>query len=243
MARALLLLLVMAAALTLPVAGAQRVGIEQVVVGDERCRGFLVEGSGFPVAEGAVEVWQDRPAPEPDVKLEEHPWRGEPEGAGTFGFVAGPFTPAVQEDVVVRVRGAGDEVLATTSPFDLLCAAVLDCPEASATAEYGGAVRLEWGDVEGANVYEVRREPPPVPGGSPIVFTGGGPGRENAFTDLTNRPGETFRYTVDAFGPDLARSGGCPALLVTAIPFFGTPHVVALALAGACGAYLLARRR
>lgn len=123
-------------------------------------------------------------------------------------------------------------------PFVVTCAEEPPaCPEgvtAEALAE--GGVRLTWNASEGADGYRISRA---IEFEEEILL---GTTNETTFVDDTAAPGVTYQYRVRAFNEG-GESRECPIVEATAVPFFGAPILMALALACSVGAFVWMRRR
>ena len=112
-----------------------------------------------------------------------------------------------------------------------------DCPAGvGATANDGGSITLSWTAADGATTYNVYRGP------NADSMTLVGTTTETSFTDETTEAGNTYTYRVTAVGPG-GESEDCGVIEATAIPFFPSFVVGALALVGAVGAYAVVGRK
>lgn len=110
------------------------------------------------------------------------------------------------------------------------------CPtNLQATAESDGDVRLTWDTAEGAVSYNIYRT---VEGGD---FDYLATTTDTTYTDTTTEVGVTYEYIVTAFDGE-SESVDCDSVTVTAIPFFPSLMVGAVALAGSVGAFALISR-
>lgn len=110
-----------------------------------------------------------------------------------------------------------------------------DCPQGlEAEARANGDVRLNWQGVIDAETYNVYRA------------TGDGDVEHLAETgisehlDTQTEPGTTYRYQVTAVN-EHGESQDCDEIEVTAIPFFDSPALVAMAAVGSVGAVAAVR--
>lgn len=123
-------------------------------------------------------------------------------------------------------------------PFVVTCAEEPPaCPGGvSAEALAEGGIRLTWNASEGADGYRISRA---IEFEEEILL---GTTNETTFVDDTAAPGVTYQYRVRAFSEG-GESRECPVVEATAVPFFGAPILMALALAGSVGAFVWMRRR
>lgn len=111
------------------------------------------------------------------------------------------------------------------------------CPEGLvAVAADGGAIELTWTGVDGSEQYNIYR----AAGDEDFEYLA--TVNDTTFTDTDTVVGVTYSYYVTAYDGE-SESIGCMVVEVTAIPFFPTGILAAVALAGAVGAYVVFRRR
>lgn len=109
------------------------------------------------------------------------------------------------------------------------------CPEGlEADAEPNGDVELSWNASAAADGYHVFRA---SDGGDRELVA---EVHATAFIDTDTVAETTYRYEVVP-ASEAAQAGRCPAVEVTAIPFFGGPALVAVAAIGSVGALTVAR--
>lgn len=111
------------------------------------------------------------------------------------------------------------------------------CGGVHAQANSDGSITLAWDDVAGADGYGVWR----TSGGDeplPLEFVESG---VTTYTDGTSVAGETYTYAILPI-VDGVPARVCESVEVTAVPFFGAPFLLAVALAGALVAYVRLRR-
>lgn len=122
---------------------------------------------------------------------------------------------------------------------DELCDGAPECPEMdlTAVANADGSITLEWTDVgDAADEYNIYR----AAEGGDLVFLAST--SNTTFTDETTAVGVTYEYGISIV-KDGRESEICARAEATAIPFFGTPLLTALALLGSVGAFVTMRRR
>lgn len=120
-----------------------------------------------------------------------------------------------------------------------LCEAAPECPEMdlTAVANADGSISLNWTDVgDAADEYNIYR----AAEGGDLVFLAST--SNTTFTDDTTAVGVTYEYGISIV-KDGRESEICASAEATAIPFFGTPLLTAIALAGSVGAFVAMRRR
>ena len=165
---------------------------------------------------------------------------------GNFGFNLGPYQlPPGHYRVEVYTDdghpGTDDGHFAKTKTFWVEACDVEvvnpPCPPGLVAAALDDAgVELNWTAVAGADGYMVYRAE------ADGDFEAIAAVEETTFLDLDVTGGVVYSYYVTAFVGDV-ESVGCQVVTVTAIPFFGAPILLAVAVAGAVGAYAVLRRR
>lgn len=112
-----------------------------------------------------------------------------------------------------------------------------ECPDVdlTATAESDGDILLEW-DADGAfNIYRAE-------GGGDREYIA--TEDDGDFTDTDTEVGVTYTYVITAFDTeDETETKPCARAKTTAVPFFPSMAVGALALLGSVGAYATLRRK
>lgn len=112
------------------------------------------------------------------------------------------------------------------------------CPtNLHATANKDESITLRWTAAAGADGYRVYRD-----SGAGMVRIAQTNASTTMYTDTTTVAGQTYTYMVTSVAGD-AESKDCGKVEVTAVPFFGSGLLSALALVGAVGALVVMRRR
>lgn len=217
---------------------------------------FWVKGYNMSDDDGHIAAEHNYRSGNPDVTYVEVAgnWTGEQNESGGWDFVAGPFT--LSEDGLVRGFASTDDANHsgeadhddfnhTTETHRISYEACEDeqeqeqrpaCPEnVEAHAQQDESIELTWNASEDAEIYHVYR----------------GEDHENrehvaqvdgtSYTDMETAADQTYRYEIRAEGPG-GENPSCPSVAVTAIPFFDSPALVAMAAAGSLGAVAVARR-
>ncbi|HVM44678.1 MAG TPA: hypothetical protein VM582_01985, partial [Candidatus Thermoplasmatota archaeon] len=170
------------------------------------------------------------------------------DASGEYHFLSGPFfLPAGHYRVEVFTHdghpGSDSGHFAKSKTFWVTpCAedvVTVPCPviiDVTATSDDGDAtITLSWEAVAGADAYVVYRA---LPGGD---FEAIGDTTQTSFVDADVTVGTTYEYYVTAVIGDV-ESENCAIVSATAIPFFPTLAVGALALLGGVGALMYFRR-
>lgn len=168
--------------------------------------------------------------------------------SGEYHFLAGPFTlPSGHYRVEASTDdghpGSNAGHFAKTKTFWVTCEptppAPTPCPPTLiATALTGAEVSLTWGAVLDADAYLVYR----ATGEGDYELVAELDGQTLAYLDDDVEAGLVYHYTVTAV-VDGVPSVDCDEASVTAIPFFPTWTVGALALAASVGGFVMLRRR
>lgn len=190
---------------------------------------FWVEGRHLFDEEGTLSLVRpfEEEASVPLADIEAVP----EEDAPGFVFLLGPFHAPAGGDWTLAFVGSDDRV-AWSHAFE-----IVDCEptcEGSLVAEAlgEGRVALAW-TADGASTYEVQRRAAGDEAWTVLATVA-----EGTYVDEDTNVGATYQYRIVAEG-DVP----CGEVEVTAVPFFGTPVVAALAALGACVAYVALRRR
>lgn len=169
---------------------------------------------------------------------------GTPQGDGAYSFEAGPFEIVESGDrwtVIADMEGAHTSF---SPPFaytycdseddETSLAPPPACPTDVGVEATSTGNRLTWAmPQEHDGAFRVYRD------GEPLSVVGG---TERSYLDADVQAGITYEYRVTAtHGP--RESQGCPAVSVTAVPFFGSPLGIALATLGSVAAAGLFLRR
>lgn len=215
------------------------------------CVDFWIQGFNMADGSGTLVFYAWPPTGDKSVVLTAN-WTAtshDHEGAGGFGFMAGPFTLDAghyhveaflagghvggNEDHKTKSKTFWVEPCEPTPPEELVCP-----PDLAATANADGSITLTFtaaAGSDGTNVYRTD-----VDGHTDHLATLDG--SVGTYTDLTAEAGAAYTYSVTAlYGNE--ESEECPIVEVTVIPDLGTP--IALAAAGVLGlgAYVMLRRR
>lgn len=210
---------------------------------------FYIEGFGMKDDSGWLQFWSWPPT---GNKTAITPggastlWTSDGVDAnGDHHFMAGPFNLPSGH---YRVEAFGDDPHAGTPGHFAKaktfwvepCGATVvnpPCPTGLVGFSLGtGDVRLGWTAVAGAESYVVYRA---TDGGDfGMVGTSVFP----AFDDNSTAGGASYEYYVTAV-VGTTESVGCSAIEVTAVPFFGSWTLGAIALLGAVGIFVVLRRR
>lgn len=166
-----------------------------------------------------------------DPRLAE--WVGHPDGSGRFEFLAGPFRlPESGLWTITAPFGDGHGPTPATIRYtacDDDGGRDDDCRDTlRAEAREAGTVFLDWDAERAGATYTIHRD------GAFLAET-----HDTHFLDDTSEAGVTYEYSVRVKDSDES----CGTVHVTAIPFFPSLVVGALAMVGACGAYAGFRRR
>jgi hypothetical protein len=119
------------------------------------------------------------------------------------------------------------------------CDGEIECPEMDLTAiaNADGSISLNWTDVgDAADEYNIYRGAD----GGDLVFLAST--SDTSFTDETTAVGVTYEYGITIV-KDGRESEVCARAVATAIPFFGSAVLGAVALVGGIGAFVAMRRR
>ena len=208
---------------------------------------FWVEGFNMQDGEGWLEffAWPptgDKTMVTPDG--DDLNWTGEEMENGNFHFLKGPYfleAGHYRVEVYTEDGHPGHRHFAKAKTFWVEpCegeAPEIPCPpNVTATANSDGSILIDWdavADVDGYIVYRAVGE-----GEFEMIATTNG----TEHLDTDTEVGTTYSYYVTAFKGDF-ESEDCPVVMATAIPFFPTMLVGALALVGSVGAYAWFRRR
>ena len=242
-----------------PLAMAQESGEPPRVEIEERpetvrndCNSFIVHGRHIPATTGGILIFREVEGGEDELLVEDE-FRGGDEEATGGGFHVssakyffeppGPYYAVITWPQDDEVRSARSE------PFTVACgeaAGVWGTPpdecfdgDIRATANADGSITLVW------EPYGDDDTDRPLFG----IYRAEGDGnlrdlafvRDTTFTDETAEPGKTYRYEVAQFTGHGALAPLC--VEVTAIPFFPTPLLAALGLAGSLTAFAVLKRR
>lgn len=176
-------------------------------------------------------------------------WAGIPNGDGEYSFLVGPFSLRDTEIssgepwTIFATMWDDDEHVISSPYFHWSgCEDSNEATDDEVPADCPGNVRVEGMDEGNAILWEYRQN-----GGEFRVYRNGERiavvhGDDRSYLDEDVEAGLTYSYRV-TFASALPESEGCPEHDVTAVPFFGGPIGMALAMVGCTGALVWMRRR